>query len=106
MPTIRKTPEGIVFKVLIQPRSSRNMVAGLHEDALKIKLTAPPVDNAANRMCLKFLAKALGVSKSSLEIVAGRTSRNKQVLIRTAGSDLSKTDYERLKKRIEDLASG
>ena len=80
---IRKIPEGMVFKVLIQPRSSKNMIAGLHGDALKIKLTAPPVDNAANQMCIKFLAKSLEVSKSSLEIVAGHTSRNKQVLLRS-----------------------
>ena len=105
MLNIRKTTEGIVFKVLIQPRSSKNMIAGLQGDALKIKLTAPPVDNAANRMCIKFIAKILGVSKSSLEIVAGHTSRNKQVLLRSDPPELSKAEYERLKKGIEDLAA-
>ena len=105
MLNIRKTPDGIVFKVLIQPRSSKNMIAGLHGDALKIKLTAPPVDNAANRMCIDYLAKTLEVSKSSLEIIAGHTSRNKQVLLRSDSAELSKTEYERLKKRIEDLAA-
>jgi uncharacterized protein (TIGR00251 family) len=102
---IRNTPDGIVFKVLIQPRSSKNMIAGLHGDALKIKLTAPPVDNAANRMCINYLAKTLGVSKSSLEIIAGHTSRNKQVLLRSDPAELSKTAYERRKKRIEDLST-
>jgi hypothetical protein len=102
---IRNTPDGIVFKVLIQPRSSKNMIAGLHGDALKIKLTAPPVDNAANRMCINYLAKTLGVSKSSLEIIAGHTSRNKQVLLRSDPAELSKTVYERRKKRIEDLST-
>jgi uncharacterized protein (TIGR00251 family) len=105
MLNIRNTPDGIVFKVLIQPRSSKNMIAGLHGDALKIKLTAPPVDNAANRMCINFLAKTLGVSKSSLEIIAGHTSRNKQVLLRSDPAELSKTEYERRKKRIEDLST-
>jgi hypothetical protein len=105
MLNIRKTPDGIVFKVLIQPRSSKNMIAGLHGDALKIKLTAPPVDNAANRMCIDYLAKTLEVSKSSLEIIAGHTSRSKQVLLRSDPAELSKTEYERLKKRIEDLAA-
>jgi uncharacterized protein (TIGR00251 family) len=105
MLNIRNTPDGIVFKVLIQPRSSKNMIAGLHGDALKIKLTAPPVDNAANRMCINFLAKTLGVSKSSLEIIAGHTSRNKQVLLRSDPAELSKTEYERRTKRIEDLST-
>ena len=105
MLNIRKTPQGIKFKVLIQPRSSKNMIAGLHGDALKIKLTAPPVDNAANRMFIKFLAKSLGVSKSSLEIVAGYTNRNKQVLLRSDPAGKSQTEYDRLKKRIQDLAN-
>ena len=77
---IRQTPEGVIFKVLVQPRSSKNMISGLHDEALKTKLTAPPVDNAANRMCLKFLAKGLGVSKSNLEISTGHNSRHKQIL--------------------------
>ena len=105
MLNIRKTPDGIVFKVLIQPRSSKHMIAGLHGDALKIKRTAPPVDNAANRMCIDYLAKTLEVSKSSLEIIAGHTSRSKQVLLRSDPAELSKTEYKRLKKRIEDLAA-
>ena len=51
------------------------------------------------------MAKTLGVSKSSLEIVAGHTSRKKQVLLRSDRPELSKAEYERLKKRIEDLAA-
>ena len=50
MLSIQENPRGVVFKVLIQPRSSKNTLAGLHDDALKVKLTAPPVNNAANRM--------------------------------------------------------
>jgi uncharacterized protein len=57
-------------------------MAGLHGDALKIRLTAPPADGAANRMCLKFLAKQLGLPPSNLEIVSGHTARHKQVFIR------------------------
>jgi len=93
---LRKTPEGIVFKVLVQPRSSKNMIAGLHDEELKIKLTAPPVDNAANRMCLKFLAKSLGVSRSSLEITAGHTSRHKQILLRSDHNDPSADESQYL----------
>ena len=102
---MRNHPEGIVFNVLVQPRSSKNAIVGAHGGALKIKLTAPPVDNAANRMCNKFLAKCLGVSKSSLKIISGHTSRNKQVLLRGGGENLSENQYARLKQRIENLAA-
>ena len=105
MLSIQDNPRGVVFKVLIQPHSSKNMLAGLHDDALKVKLTAPPVNNAANRMSIKFLAKALDVPKSSLEIVSGHTSRNKQVLLHSDRTDLSKKEYCRLKQLIIDLAS-
>lgn len=104
MLSIQKNSQGIVFKVLVQPRSSKNMLAGLHNDALKVRLTAPPVNNAANRMSIKFLAKALGVPKSSLEIVSGHTSRNKQVLLRSDRTDISEKEYGRLKQLILDLA--
>ena len=105
MVSIRKSSRGVIFKVLVQPRSSKNMLAGLHNDALKIKLTAPPVNNAANRMSIEFLAKALGVPKSSLEIVSGHTSRNKQVLLHAHRIEISEKEYGHLKKQIIDLAS-
>ena len=105
MISIRKNSRGVVFKVLVQPRSSQNIIVGLHDDALKVKLTAPPVNNAANRMSIKFLAKALGVPKSSLEIVSGHNSRNKQVLLHSDRTELSEKEYGRLRQLILDLAS-
>jgi uncharacterized protein (TIGR00251 family) len=53
MLTITEKPEGLIFKITVQPKSSKNEIAGLYGDALKIKLTAPPVEGAANRMCIK-----------------------------------------------------
>ena len=103
MLSIQKNPRGVVFKILVQPRSSKNMLAGLHDDALKVKLTAPPVNNAANRMCIKFLAKALGVPPPFLEIVSGHTSRNKQVLLHSDQPNLSEKEYRRLKQLILSL---
>lgn len=100
---IRKNPEGVIFKVCVQPRSSKNTVCGLHGHALKIKLTAPPVDNAANQMCIKFLAKLLGVPKSSIEILSGQTSRTKQVLLRSKQANISGQEYNRLKLLIQKL---
>ncbi len=105
MISIQKNCRGIVFKVLVQPRSSQNLLVGLHDDALKVKLTAPPVNNAANRMSIKFLAKALGVPKSSLEIVSGHHSRNKQVLLHSGRTNISETEYSRLKQLIMNLLS-
>ena len=101
----RKHPEGIVFKVLVQPRSSKNSIAGIHNEALKIKLTAPPVDNAANQMCLKFLAKSLRVSRSALEIIAGHNSRHKQILLRPEDTIISANEYKHLVHLIENLAA-
>jgi len=101
--SIHKSPEGVAFKVLVQPRSSKNMITGLHGDALKIKLTAPPVDNAANKMCLKFLAKSLGISRTSIEIIAGHTSRHKQILLRSENSPANEKEYQSLEKLIKKL---
>jgi len=100
MISIRKNSRGVVFKVLVQPLSSQNMLVGLHNDALKVKLTAPPVNNAANRMIIQFLAKALSVPKSSLEIVSGHNSRKKQVLLHSSRAKISEEEYSRLKQLI------
>lgn len=106
MISIREHPQGIIFKVFVQPRSSKNMIVGLHDDALKIKLTAPPVDNAANKMTIKFLAKSLGVSNSLIEIIAGHTSRTKQVLLRSDQSSICAKEYKRLKDLVQKLITG
>ncbi len=79
--TIQEKPDGLIFKIRVQPRSSKNQVMGVYGDALKINLTAPPVDNAANKACGVFLAGLLSVGKSSVVIVSGHTGRNKQVMI-------------------------
>ena len=74
---------------------------GIYGDALKIKLTAPPVDNSANKMCIKFLAKRLGIAKSSLEIIKGHNSRSKQILLRSAQINVTDVEHNRLKQLIE-----
>ena len=101
---IQENSGGITFKVYIQPRSSKNMIAGLHGDALKIKLKAPPVDGAANKMCIEYLAKCLKVSKSSLEIISGHTSRTKRLRIHyKSRKGPSQTEPEQLKHAILNL---
>ena len=81
---IQETPDGVIFKVIVQPRGSKNEIVGLQGDALKIRLTAPPVEGAANKMCIEFLAKSLKVRKSDVEIVRGQGSRTKKMLVRSA----------------------
>ena len=82
---LKPCKEGIQFAASIQPRSSKNEICGLHGDSLKIRLTSPPVEGEANRMCVKFLAKSLRVSPSRITIVSGLTGRKK--IIRVEGMD-------------------
>lgn len=65
--------------VKVSPRSSKNEVIKVAEGEYKVKLTAPPVDGEANDMLVRILADHLGVSKSSLKIVGGKSARNKIV---------------------------
>lgn len=80
-PCLRQTAEGTELRLLVQPRASRNKLVGLQGDALKIALTAPPVDGAANQACAVFLAKLIGLPKSSVRLVAGAASRHKRFLL-------------------------
>jgi len=73
------TEHGVRFAVHVQPRAKRNEICGLYGDALKIRLTAPPVDGAANKALIAFLAKALDVSQRDVFIVSGQTGRHKVI---------------------------
>jgi uncharacterized protein (TIGR00251 family) len=74
----------VSFKVRVQPRASRTEIAGEHKEAIKLRIAAPPVDGKANEECCRFLAKLLGVSASSVEIVSGDSSRDKVIRIRNS----------------------
>jgi len=80
---IHESPTGVTFAIKVQPRARKNAVVGTLGDALKVSLTAPPVDGKANQACIEFFAKLLKVPHSSVTIAAGQTSRNK--VIRIAG---------------------
>ena len=103
MEFVKNNPHGVTFKVFVQPRSSRNIISGLYRDSLKIKLMAPPVEGAANKMCIKYLAKCLKVSKSSLEIISGHTRRTKKVLLQSNSSEVSEKEQNYLKGLVESL---
>jgi uncharacterized protein (TIGR00251 family) len=72
---------GLAFAVRVTPRASRDELAGAAEGVLKVRLTAPPVEGAANQALIKLLAKALDLPKSRLRLLAGEKSRNKTVWV-------------------------
>ena len=78
---VSDSEQGVVLKVQVQPRASRDEVVGPHGDALKIRITAAPVEGAANKHLLKFLAKKLRVARSQMSIASGATSRAKSIAI-------------------------
>jgi len=73
--------EGVIFSVFVLPRSSKCALAGIHDGALKVKLTKPPVDGEANAECCRFLAKLFGVPKSHIAVARGVASRHKALQI-------------------------
>ena len=75
---------GVRFGVRVQPRASRDAVLGVMDGALRVALTAPPVDGEANAALVAFLAKKLGVSRRDVVIVQGETGRSKVIEVRGA----------------------
>ncbi len=78
---IEETADGVVFDIRVIPRSSRSELAGIHGDVLKLRVTAPPVEGAANKECIRFLSEVLGVKRSQVQIIAGHRSKNKKIFI-------------------------
>ncbi len=78
---ITETTDGVLFNVHVQPRASRNELCGIQGDELRLRLTSPPVEDAANKLCVEYLAKLLGVAKSRVAITAGAKSRHKTVKV-------------------------
>lgn len=78
---LRETTEGVYLAVKLQPRASRTEIHGLHGSELKISVTAPPVDSAANAALVEFLAERLDLSRGSVQLARGQTSRHKTVFI-------------------------
>ena len=80
---IKETTSGVIFAVKVHPRAKNDAITGELGDALKVDLTAPPVEGKANEACIELFAKLLKVPRSSVTIAAGLSSRNK--VIRVAG---------------------
>jgi uncharacterized protein (TIGR00251 family) len=90
---IHDTAGGATFAVKVHPRAKKNAITGELGDALKISLTAQPVEGRANEACIEFLANLLKVARSSITIASGQSSRRK--VVRVAG-----LSAEEVRKRL------
>ena len=78
---LREQPGGCLLSVKVQPRASRSSVEGLQGDELKVRVAAPPVDDAANEALVRFIGEELGMRGFDVQLIRGRTSRHKVVLL-------------------------
>ena len=79
-----------VLNVYVQPRASKNRVAGVHNDSVKICITAPPVENKANEAVIRLIAGLFNLPKSAVSIKSGKHGRNKKVLISNLSLDTAR----------------
>lgn len=86
MSAIRRDGDDWLLDCWLQPRGGRDAFIGLHDDALKIRIGAPPVDGAANEALIRFIAAEFGVGKSAVILESGQTSRRKRLRVRAAGT--------------------
>lgn len=81
MVNIKETEDGVILRVHVVPRSAKSEVAGVQGDALKLKITAPPVEGQANAECIRFISDILGIKKKQVRILSGHKSKKKTVAI-------------------------
>ncbi|MFO7838607.1 MAG: DUF167 domain-containing protein [Desulfosalsimonadaceae bacterium] len=102
---VEKKNHGLLLYLYVQPKAAKNQFAGIYNGAAKIRITAPPADNKANKMCVRFLAKQLGIPQSSIELVAGKTSRSKQVVIAYKSPETREQEEKQLLEKLSALLS-
>jgi uncharacterized protein len=81
MVPLQESAGGVAFAVKVHPRAKKNAITGELGDALKVSLTAPPIEGRANQACVEFFANLLKVPRSSVTIASGQTSRNKVIQV-------------------------
>jgi len=81
-PFLTVRPDGVSLAIKLQPRASSNEIGEMLGAELRIKVTAPPVDDAANEALLRLIAERLGCPRSSVQLLRGQTSRHKIIMIR------------------------
>jgi uncharacterized protein (TIGR00251 family) len=87
MISIHDTPDGATFAIKVHPRARKNAITGELGGALKLSLTAPPVEGRANEACIEFLANLLKVPRSSVTIASGQSSRRKVIRVSGVSAD-------------------
>lgn len=80
---LKETKDGIIVRVKIVPNSSKNDII-LEEEFVKVKVTAQPIENKANKALIEFLSKRFKIPKTSIEIIKGDTSKEKTILFKTS----------------------
>ncbi len=95
---ITKTATGATFRVTVQPGASKNEIVGVQQDALKVRISAPPVEGKANRMLIQFLAKQLAVKRSQVEILSGHATRRKTIHL------IGKGTQNKLQRLIDSIS--
>jgi hypothetical protein len=98
-PIVQATKDGTVLSIRVQPNASRTECAGLHGEALKIRVAAPPVDGAANEAVTGFLAEELGVPRASVSVQSGAGARSKRVLVKGLSPDQVRARLRPLSRR-------
>lgn len=88
---LKEHEDGVIVEVVLQPRASRNEVAGIQGGRVKIKVTSPPVEGMANKKLCEFLADLMGIGRQRVQVIAGQTGRIKRVKI----SDVSLEEVRR-----------
>ena len=95
MTCYQETGDGLLVAVRVQPRAAREQIVGEVDGRLRVRLTAPPVDDAANEALVVAVARWLGVTRAQVGLVSGARSREKRVLVRG--------DAPTLRTRLETL---
>ena len=93
---VRETAAGLEVRLHVQPRAKRPEISGIHNGALKVKVTAPPVDDAANRAVVEYFSSMFGVPKSGIQIMSGFKSREKTLLIKGFSWSSFRASLERI----------
>ncbi len=78
---LKAVADGVLVSLHVQPRASKNEIIGERDGSLKVRLTSPPVEGAANKLCCEFIAKLCGVPKRDVSIQSGDKSRHKRLLV-------------------------
>jgi uncharacterized protein (TIGR00251 family) len=92
---LRVQPDGVLLSIKVQPRASSNEIGELLGNELRVKVTAPPVDAAANEALIRLLAETLDCSRSQVELVRGHTSRHKVVKVFGLSEEVARAKLSR-----------